>query len=263
MEVRAGIPAVLLWNVGINHHVGPYRFNVDLARQLAKQGVISLRFDLSGRGDSEIRRDSMGEMERSLDDLREAAALLTKRKGQQHFIPVGFCSSVDAAHQMALVDDRVIGACFIEGYAHRTPQFFLRYPLRLLDRTRWRRAAAGRLPKALREARWFQRLGRIPFGVPEDDVVYVRNYPSPTQLRRDYGVLTARGTRMLFVYAGGDSSYNHAAQLFEFADAPRLREHVEIEYIRQADHMFYLPSDRERVIGRICGWLEQTFARSP
>jgi hypothetical protein len=42
----------LLLNVGVNHRIGPRRLNVKLARALAGLGIPSLRFDLSGVGDS-------------------------------------------------------------------------------------------------------------------------------------------------------------------------------------------------------------------
>jgi hypothetical protein len=252
-------PALLLWNVGMNHHVGPYRFNVDLARRASRSGLTSLRFDLSGKGDSEVRRDPLGEVERALDDLREAAELIAKRSGQQRVIPVGFCSGVDAAHRLSLVDERVVGACFIEGYAYKTGGFYVRYPLRLLERGRWRRAVAHNIPVPLRGMPLVRRLGRIPLSGADDNVVYVREYPSPEQLRRDYAFLAARGKRMLFIYVGNDGSYNHRKQLLEFAGAPGLEGCVEIDYYKKADHTFYLPSDRARAVERVVGWVVSTF----
>jgi dienelactone hydrolase len=252
-------PVLLLWNVGLNHHVGPYRFNVDLARHAAKSGLASLRFDLSGRGDSDVRRDPLGEMERALDDLREAMTLLTRRSGQERVIPVGFCSGVDTAHRLALIDERVSGVCFIEGYAYRTNGFYARYPLRLLQPARWRRALARNIPDPLRHLPLVRRLGRIPLSAAEDDLVYVRDYPLPSQVRDDYATMAAQGKRLFFVYVGNDSSYNHARQLMEFAGTPELEKHAEIEYYPHADHTFYLPDDRRRLVHRIGTWIDKTF----
>ena len=236
----------MLWNVGLHHHVGPYRFHVELARELSRCGFVSLRFDLSG------------EMERALEDLSEAAQFLAQRGGRKTVIPVGFCSSVDAAHKFALSDDRVAGVCFIEGYAHRTRGFYARYPLRLFDRARWRRMVARNIPDSLRNAPFVRRLGRIPLARP-DDYVYRREYPSPQQLQRDYGTLAAKGTRMLFVYVGKDANYNYRGQLFEFANAPGLAEYVDIEYYESADHTFYLTADRAAAVRRVRGWLQKTW----
>ncbi|HHO68021.1 MAG TPA: alpha/beta hydrolase, partial [Gammaproteobacteria bacterium] len=51
-QVRPDLPVLVFLNAGLLHRVGPYRMHVDLARQLAARGYASLRFDLSGRGDS-------------------------------------------------------------------------------------------------------------------------------------------------------------------------------------------------------------------
>ena len=45
-------PTVVLLNAGIVHRVGPNRMHVLLARALAAAGIPSLRFDMSGIGDS-------------------------------------------------------------------------------------------------------------------------------------------------------------------------------------------------------------------
>lgn len=66
---RPDVPAVLLFNVGLNHRVGPGRLNVDLARRLAHSGYATLRFDLSGLGDSEPRDDPRSEGDRAVVDL--------------------------------------------------------------------------------------------------------------------------------------------------------------------------------------------------
>jgi hypothetical protein len=52
------LPGFIFFNIGLNHRVGPQRVQVELARALAVQGFASLRFDLSGLGDSAPRGDS-------------------------------------------------------------------------------------------------------------------------------------------------------------------------------------------------------------
>lgn len=47
-----GAPPAVFANVAKQHHIGPTRLWVELARQWAGAGVVSLRFDLSGLGDS-------------------------------------------------------------------------------------------------------------------------------------------------------------------------------------------------------------------
>ena len=69
-------PVALILNAGLVHRVGPHRMSVRIARELAAQGFASLRFDLSGVGDSEPRRDNLSYEERALLDVREEAGLV-------------------------------------------------------------------------------------------------------------------------------------------------------------------------------------------
>jgi hypothetical protein len=167
-------------------------------------------------------------------------AAATSRRGPP-LVVLGFCSSVDAAHRIALDDERVRGACFVEGYAHPTLGFHVRRPLRALQPARWRRL-----------------LARIPLAVPGDAEMYARRYPPPWQLRREYASLVARGTRMLFIFAG-DGRYNHREQLFEFGCHPRHRAEIDLEYYPRADHTFFRVEDRAKVVSRIGEWMQQRF----
>jgi dienelactone hydrolase len=255
---HASEPAVLMWNVGIQHRVGPYRFQVDVARDLARRGITSLRFDLSGMGDSESQADTQLDCNLAVADAREAMALLEKRRGIRTFIPLGFCSSVDSAHQLALEDERVVGACFVEGYAYRIREYWLRYPVRLLDGNRWKRYVAYRMN------------GDIPIGFRTLVVdpqkaerramgsVFARQYPSREQFGRDIRKLSARGVQMLFVFVGGDTDFNHRGQFNETIGDPPLdrRSGVDIEYYAGADHTFFRVKDRARATQRVGDWAQ-------
>ena len=63
---RDGGPAVIMLNSGILHHVGACRLHVKLARALAPVGYTVMRFDHSGIGDSDARRETLAE---KMEDL--------------------------------------------------------------------------------------------------------------------------------------------------------------------------------------------------
>ena len=58
-EANGNEPAFVLLNAGLVHRVGPNRFYVTLARELAKAGHVTLRFDYSGVGDSDPLGNSL------------------------------------------------------------------------------------------------------------------------------------------------------------------------------------------------------------
>jgi len=251
-------PAILTWNVGLHHHIGPHRFFVTLTRALAALGFTSLRFDISGLGDSEVSRDdARPDPERAVADVREAMAALTKQRKFQTFVPIGFCSSVDAAHAVGVSDPRVVGVIHLEGYGFRTKGFYLRYPLRFLNRNRWERLVRMRV------------LGdsEVAVEVSQDrERVYVRDYPSPKKLQSDIAALVARGAALLLVYVGGDTDYAYKEQFYEMIDESADCNQVELDFYPDADHTFFLEEDRRRVIQRIGFFLRKHFgvgARGP
>ncbi len=250
-----GAPGVVFWNVGTNHHIGPHRVYVELARHLADIGFCSLRFDLSGLGDSAASRDdNRPDAERNVSDVEEAMLALKKQRGISRCVLVGFCSSVDAAHAVGRKGGDVAGVIYLEGYQYRTREYYLRYARRFIDRNRWERLLRLRYPKL--------------FGEPESlndrsleaERVYVRDYPSQEQFATDMRSMVERGTKLLFIYSGGDTNYSYRNQLFDFTASADLAGKIDLEFYENADHTFFLVRDRERVMRRVSDWLVQHFA---
>lgn len=265
-DLIVGAPAALMWNVGIQHRIGPYRVQVDLARELARHGFISLRFDLSGMGDSDVRQDNRTDQERALDDVREAMTLLAKRRAIERFVPIGFCSSVDSVHALSITDERIVGACFIEGYAYRTPGFWLNYPLRTLDWMRWKRRIMRKLPMWISSVTSTSPLGA---GAPADRIeeeprtfgtIFARQYPSLKQFGLDVHRMAARGAQLLFIYVGGDTDFNHRGQFEEMIGGLPRSGGIEVTYYAGADHTFFRSADRRRAVTCVAEWATRTFA---
>jgi pimeloyl-ACP methyl ester carboxylesterase len=101
-----GLTAIL-FNAGLIHHVGPNRIYVALARTLAAMGIPTLRFDLSGIGDSGPRRDKLPAKESMQDDARQVMDALERDWGAKRFLCIGLCAGAAVAAQVALADRRV------------------------------------------------------------------------------------------------------------------------------------------------------------
>lgn len=241
----AGAPAVLMANVGVNHRVGPNRLWVELSRRLASAGIPALRFDLSSMGDSEPRPGNDSELERGRADIADAMDALASRGVATRFVLVALCSGVDPAHVVARDDPRVVAATFIDGYAHRTTGWYLRQnTMRYLQPRRWR----------LLFRRAVQRIRNGPQR-PKPPPIYTRQYPDAKTLEHDYGVMVDRHVGLFFVFTGGmEPRYNHAGQFYEMFQRD-FRPHVQLEYLRRADHVFFNNFERERLLKRLVGWI--------
>ncbi|HEX4337013.1 MAG TPA: alpha/beta hydrolase [Polyangiaceae bacterium] len=254
---RPGAPVIVASNVGLNHRVGPFRTYVELSRRLARAGYSMLRFDLSGLGDSQQRKDAKTELERGVLDVKDAMTALAERNGTKRFIQLGFCSGVDSAHTVTVDDPRVAGAIFVEGYSFQTKEFLLRrYLKRPLSRRFWelyaRRTIQKHAPQLMSELR------EAGDGVE----IYTRNYPTKERLESEFQKVTGRGTNLLFVYSGGygsDAANNYIEQFGDTFPSLRDNAHIEVEYYERADHTYTVLFDREKLMQRIERWMLRYF----
>lgn len=97
-------PWMMFVNVATEHHIGPGRLWVDLAREWAKRGVRSLRFDLSGVGDSPVHAGQLENITYArqwLDDL-PALARGVSPDDPSDTVFIGLCSGGYSAFEAAL-----------------------------------------------------------------------------------------------------------------------------------------------------------------
>jgi pimeloyl-ACP methyl ester carboxylesterase len=110
-EHHVASEVVLVVNAGRDPHPGPGRFNVELARVLARHGIASLRFDFAGLGDSlgppgeESKMSSLFDLDRTADVSAAIDALL--RMGFRNFAAYGLCAGAYHAMVAAVADSRL------------------------------------------------------------------------------------------------------------------------------------------------------------
>lgn len=101
---------VLVLNSSTEHRVGPNRFWVDWARDVALEGITVVRLDLPGIGESEggytpaasqVYRDD------AVNSTRQAMDWLGEQLGTKQWALVGLCSGAYHAISVALQDERV------------------------------------------------------------------------------------------------------------------------------------------------------------
>jgi pimeloyl-ACP methyl ester carboxylesterase len=252
--------AIIVANVGHHHRVGPYRLYVEMARRLSETGWLTLRFDLSGHGDSAPRPGGMSEDAAAALDLSEAMDWLSGRYGVDRFVLAGLCSGVTSTHTVAATDQRVAGAVFIDGYSYFTVGYYIRaYGLRYLQAGRWARYARRQFDGF--KMRWRPEPAEDARAVAP---VFARDYPPRAEFCRDVLGMTGRGARLLFVFTGTTNyRYNGRDQLFETLPRNASRDAIDVEYLPGVDHLFSSVDQRADFLDRLARWLEPFGSPTP
>jgi dienelactone hydrolase len=240
-------PAVVFLNAGMLHRVGPNRLYVRIARELARCGFVSLRFDRSGVGDSPPRIDGLPLRAAALNDVRDALDFVAAKEAASTFVLVGLCSGADLAFRAAVADERVVGAVFIDGLPYNTVRSRLyRYVSWIMRRGNWRRLLAldGPLVRRLLRSRQQARPA---------DAVRQRDVPLRHEAESQLRELVSRGMRLLLLYTA-DRLYSYPRH---FVDTfPNVRsDRVDVTYFPDADHTFTLRANQDLLIRRIVEWI--------
>lgn len=249
-------PVVVLLSAGLLHRAGPFRLYVSLARALAKVGVSSLRFDLSGIGDSDVSQLTASIEERTLADISTAYDYLQDRHGIDRFVVGGLCSGADDAFRTCTHDERVVGSFQLDGMGYRTKWFYKRL---LLDHY---------LPRLASAEKWKKLIGRFSLTKHEKKPVISiggegdlnRSMPSLQQARDGLAKMEANGQKTLLIYTGGVSSYyNYSGQIFDSIPEAKYYKGISEHYLPKNDHTHMLKRDRDDVVAVVCDWMSSSF----
>lgn len=243
-------PAVLLLNSGVMHHVGSCRMSVKLARAMAGRGLLALRFDFAGIGDSEPRGGTLAAGEAALAQLEEVMDYLRRTRGVERFILYGLCSGAMTSFRMACRDERVVGIVQIDGYCYRTWRYHYEYYRpRLLRKERWV-SALGRLLGRRRQAAAATGVDDAFLEVPTFD-----QPPAQEVVAAGLRQLVERGVRMYACFTGGEANYNYAGQYRDSFRSVDFRGLLREEYYPQTNHIITQPDQQRLVIDSIVSWV--------
>lgn len=253
----SGIPALILLNPGISHHVGPNRLHVMIARSLAEQGVCVLRFDLSGMGDSLNAACEAATSDAWFADVQSAMDMLSQREGIHQFVLAGLGAGTNYAHRGAVADKRVTGAIFFDGCCYPTFRYYLRrYGPFFLAPHRWLEFVMQALPQRSR-GEGGNTIGTTPLNG------YLWKRPPKDAYVAEMRMLVERGVNMLYVFSGGAAEdFNYEGQVFDALRTVPLQDHVNVVYFPQCDPLFTLARSRKLLITSLCNWYQQCFKTS-
>jgi hypothetical protein len=239
--------AVLMLNAGMLHSTGPFRMHVDLARALSKAGIPSLRFDVSGIGESLAIGASGSSLQRVANEVSAAMDYVQVNTGIQRFALFGLCAGADDALYAALHDKRITGLFSVDGLGYRTGKFY------------WHRLHSNYWPKLSSPRKWrtwwLRRLGRTPETPPSlqfgDDI---REFPSREIALQQLRQLIERRVRMHYHYTGGVGSYYNYAEQFRdmFPELYMRSSHapqcITTSFQPESDHVCFLCEHRAELV---------------
>ncbi len=236
-------PGVIVLNAGLVHRVGPNRLHVVLARKLAARGSPTLRFDLSGIGDSRAGLGAAQPGERRIEETRAAMDWLAGASGTDRFLLIGNCSGATVAYLTAHADPRVAAVALINPQVPVLLRHFLRTALS--HPSTWRRLLSGR-------ARVGNQLGQVLRAAEES---------APERTRHDIAggirTLVRRGVELLLTYSEWDPGYDYYRHVLrrELA-APGVTEKIRFELIPGADHELSLRGTQQRLVDLVETWFD-------
>ncbi|MDP3759612.1 MAG: alpha/beta fold hydrolase [Ramlibacter sp.] len=268
--------AILFLNVGHNYRIGPNRLYVHMARSLAACGFRTLRFDLSGIGDSPGTsgpRKGNYYAKGSAVDVSAAIDRL-ETEGCTKFWLMGVCSGSFVAFQAALADPRVSGQVLMnprllewqdgadedmwQASMQRHYKSTAFYRRELMRPQVYRRLLRGEVDVngiakrvgTVLEARLKRAVGRLLHRTPREESVL-------SQARR----ISARGADTLLVMAADDDGRDYIEYHFgqrgsRMAGDPGFRMMV----VEGCDHTFSSRAGQRLLIETVRRHLEQKHA---
>jgi len=243
--------AVLCITAGLIHHVGPHRMHVLFARELAKQGISTLRFDLSGIGDSAVRSDDLIAHEVPVQEINAAMHALEERDFTR-FILFGICSGAVHAMKAAAGNPKIVGLILAntgsdEGNTGVDPrlaaQFYLKKSLRNLNA--WKNFFTGRanyhalLYTFLAVIKHKLKNGNIK-SVSVEDLLRARLQP---YLRQGTSIISVLSDRHAEFYEMHKDAY----------DKLQSARYTTLVY-KHSDHLFTSLVVQQNLIDQLCQW---------
>lgn len=255
---------ILLFNAGVIHRVGPHRINVRLARALAKDGFASIRFDLSGQGDSPRPHDNRSPKEQVIDDIQAAMNVMTEACLINDFLLFGFCSGGYHGFDALAADSRIKALVMFDAFLYPTVKSALnRYRMRIAEKGLPRAC----LDWALGQLRLLQnRLGNTSTKsvvADNDRSAYRLGIPSRSEFAKAMNRNIERGVKVHIIYAGQNfEKYSYGAQ---FADAFRnygIADRVTTHFFPDMDHAVTDLAAQRDLVDHVRRWAINEMATS-
>ena len=252
---------VLLVVGGPQYRVGSHRQFVLLARDLARAGFPTLRFDYRGMGDSTGKSRDFTAVD---DDIQRALDAFMERQPQLKDVIIwGLCDAASAALFYAYQDHRVSGLVLLNpwvrtdaGLAKATLKNY--YLQRLFNPNLWRKIASGQFNFTTSIRSFFELAGKATKRVKTTAATtqIARDLPLPERMAACWQRFSGR---VLLILSGNDLTAAEFKALCDHSERwQQLLANTSLERIElaAADHTFSRREWRDQVAAQTVRWLQ-------
>lgn len=254
-------PAIVFINAGVLHRTGACRASVTLARALAEQGYLCLRFDLYGVGDSGFGGSLADDNDplQTKAEISVALDLLEQKYGCKRFVLHGLCSGARDAFATAVLDERVIALSMIDTYAYRTKGFYLKkWREFLCQPERWINAIKIRLNRLKNSS---QAPTENNQSSPSSELLQTPSwpeYPDKAIVEQAFRALALRRVKLLLTYTSSWlDEFNHPEQFQEMFSKVDFSNTIHMNFAPDADHLMSTPSERSALQKHLLNFLDK------
>ena len=236
-------PVVVLFNAGLLHRAEPYRMNVLASRLLAQIGYITIRIDLSGKGDTPAR-PQMSNRESVALDWAFIKKSLEHEFGKRTLVLFGLCSGADNAIKIAAQDEDVLGLILLDPISRQDDSFkFRQIRGKILSPHKWRNihhVLHHRLMNGHQNPAFESNL---------------RDEPTSDDLNDCCQNLVKRQGRILAFFSGfATRYYNQQGQFGRSMHLEGLEQICEEVYWPRVEHLYSVQVHRDRLMDKIVQW---------
>ncbi len=257
---------VVLLNSGGDHHIGPRRMHVSLARRWAQRGYFVLRMDLAGLGDSAARASGSASgifPPHAVDDVAQAVDILRAVYGVREVTLGGLCSGAYHALRAAVLGlpvDRILMVNplkFLPTEARQLEELELAevlssshsYRRGLLTLQSWKKLLHGQVDLE-RLIRVYVRRASLTGSSLLHELARHLGVRFSNDLGQQLQTLAARGVRMAYVFSRGDSGLD-LLRMQAGSALKRISHCMRLYIVDGTDHDFTMTQSRaglERIL---------------